>query len=432
MNDPRFFRLCAIGLEGDTSDSVINANHMNSKVVIIGQGFTGRLSIVRSVAELGCDVTLIVLTHRNKAGNGLIENKPIDAYSKYVSHTLFCETYNSEMLIDILLTKCVVPTQKTFIFPDNDFSAAAIDDHYDILKEHFYCPNINEEQGAVVKWMDKVRQKDLAQDVGLNVANSTIIEVTDGKFIIPDTIEYPCFAKPLVSLVGAKLGLKKCNDRGELEKHLTQLPTLNKRYRNIKLLVEDFKIIDKEFAVLGFSDGNEVVIPGIIEIINLAHGSHFGVAVQGKVYPIEDNSLIEKFSELIKRIGFVGIFDIDYYESSGIIYFGEINLRFGGSGYAYTKTGVNLPVMMIKSFLDNSISGLDKRITKSATFFNERMAFDDWEHGYMSTHDFKQLQRDSEIKFLYDEKDPGPQKAFDREYRRILIKKNIKSLLGKK
>ena len=34
---------------------------MKHKVVIIGQGYTGRLSIVRSVACLECDITLIVL-----------------------------------------------------------------------------------------------------------------------------------------------------------------------------------------------------------------------------------------------------------------------------------------------------------------------------------------------------------------------------------
>lgn len=405
---------------------------MKPKVIVIGQGFTGRLSIVRSVAEIECDVTLIVLTHRNKANGGLIEDKPIDAYSKYVNRTLYCETYNKEMLINLLLTQCVDPNQKTFIFPDNDFSAAAIDKSLDVLKDHFYCPNINWKQGAVVEWMDKERQKQLAQEIGLNVVNSLVIEIKDGKYIIPETIDYPCFAKPLVSLVGAKLGLKKCNNRNELEKHLTQLPTLNERYRNIKLLVEDFKKIDREFALLGFSDGHEVVIPGIIEILQLAHGTHLGVAVQGKVYPTEDNDLVEKFSKLIKKIGFVGIFDIDFYESGGLIYFAEINMRFGGSGYAYTKTGVNLPVMMIQSFLNHNITGLDKRITKSATFFNERMALDDWEHGYISTREFKQLQKDSEIKFLYDENDPGPQKAFDREYRRIWIKKTIKRLVGKK
>ena len=404
---------------------------MKNKVVIIGQGFTGRLSVVRSVAEIGCDTTLIVLTHRNKSNGSLIETKPIDAYSKYVSRTLYCETHNSEMLINILLTKCVDPAQKTIIFPDNDFSAAAIDDHYDILREHFYCPNINKEQGAIAKWMDKVRQKGLAQDIGLNVTNSTIIEITDGKFNIPDSIEYPCFTKPLVSMLGAKLGIKRCNNRGELEKHLTQLPTLNERFSNSKILVEDFKKIDREFAVVGFSDGKGAVIPGIIEIINLAHGMRFGVAVQGKVYPIEDYSLIEKFSELIKRIGFVGIFDIDYYESGGLLYFDEINLRFGGSGYAYTKTGVNLPVMMIKSFLGESIKEMNKAITDRATFFNENMAMQDWFSGYMSTKEFKQIRKESDIHFVYDENDPAPQKEFEKVFRKKHLKRIVINLFRK-
>lgn len=405
---------------------------MVQHVVIIGQGFTGRLSIVRSVAQIGCDITLIVLTHRNKTDGSLIEDKPIDAYSKYVNRTLYCETYNKEMLIDLLLTQCVDPNQKTFIFPDNDFSAAAIDQSLDVLKDHFYCPNINWKQGAVVEWMNKERQKQLAQEVGLNVPNSLVIEIRDGKYVIPDSIEYPCFAKPLVSLVGAKLGLKKCNNRNELEKHLTQLPTLNERYRNIKLLVEDFKKIDREFALLGFSDGQEVVIPGIIEILQLAHGTHFGVAVQGKVYPAEDNVLIAKFSELIKKIGFVGIFDIDFYESEGLIYFAEINMRFGGSGYAYTKTGVNLPVMMIKSFLGENIDGQNKKIVQSATFFNERMAFDDWYNGYMSTKKFLHLKKTSQINFIYDDSDTQPQKVFMRDFRRKFLKKTVKQLIGKK
>lgn len=410
---------------------VIELLLMKNKVVIIGQGFTGRLSIVRSVAEMECDITLIVLTHRNRTTGGLIEDKPIDAYSKYVNRTLYCETYNMEMLIDLLLTQCVDLDQKTFIFPDNDFSASAIDQSLDVLKDYFYCPNINWKQGAVVEWMNKERQKQLAQEVGLNVPNSLVIEIKDGKYVIPDAIEYPCFAKPLVSLVGAKLGLKKCNNRNELEKHLTQLPTLNERYRNIKLLVEDFKKINREFALLGFSDGQEVVIPGIIEILQLAHGTHFGVAVQGKVYPAEDNDLIAKFSGLIKKIGFVGIFDIDFYESEGLIYFAEINMRFGGSGYAYTKTGVNLPVMMIKSFLDENIDGLNKKIVQSATFFNERMAFDDWYNGYMSTKEFLHLKKTSQINFIDDENDTQPQKVFMRDFRKKLLKKAVKQLMGR-
>ncbi|MBR5736508.1 MAG: ATP-grasp domain-containing protein [Bacteroidales bacterium] len=404
---------------------------MKQKVVIIGQGFTGRLSIVRSVAELECDVTLIVLTHRDKASGCLIEDKPIDAYSKYVNRTIYCETYNAEMLVEILLTKCVNPNQKSFIFPDNDFSAAAIDNSLDLLKEHFYCPNINDEQGAIAEWMNKVRQKKLAQEVGLNVAKTNVIEIDEGIYIIPDKIEYPCFVKPLASIIGGKYGLKKCNNKEELDRHLKRLPTLNERYRNIKLLVEDFKTIDKEFAVLGFSDGKQVVVPGVIQILHLAHGTHFGVAVQGKISTVDDICLIEKFSELIKRIGFVGIFDIDYYESDGIIYFGEINMRFGGSGYAYTKTGVNLPALMIKSFLGQTIEGINCAVTQTATFFNERMAIDDWYNGYLSTKDYYRLRNTSQIRFIEDENDPQPQKVFVKEFRKKLIRKTIKLIFGR-
>ena len=163
----------------------------------------------------------------------------------------------------------------------------------------------------------------------------------------------------------------------------------------------------------------------------MAHGTHFGVAVQGKVYPADDNDLIEKFSELIKKIGFAGIFDIDFYESDGFIYFAEINMRFGGSGYAYTKTGVNLPVMMIKSFLGENNDGMNKKIVQGATFFNERMALDDWYNGYMTTKDFMRLKKSSQINFINDESDSQPQKIFMREFIKKYFKRFARQLFGR-
>ena len=44
------------------------------------------------------------------------------------------------------------------------------------------------------------------------------------------------------------------------------------------MLVEDFKIIEEEYALLGFSDGNEVIIPGIIHFLTHSK-SHFGLAM---------------------------------------------------------------------------------------------------------------------------------------------------------
>jgi formate-dependent phosphoribosylglycinamide formyltransferase (GAR transformylase) len=402
---------------------------MKQKVVIIGQGYTGRLSIVRSVAEVECDVTLIALLPKYLFEKSKRE-KPLDAYSKYVSRCFFSENYNEEMLIDILVNQCIDPNQKTFIFPDNDFSAAAIDNHRDVLKEQFYCPHIHERQGAVEEWMDKVRQKALAQKVGLNVVDSVLIKVKDKQFHIPDGIKYPCFAKPLLSIVGGKTGLKKCENPQELRNHIE---FINTKKSNIRILVEDYINIEREYATLGFSDGKEVIIPGVLELVHIGHGSHFGVAVQGRVFSTDGyEDVIDKFKTFVKHIGFVGVFDIDFYESAGKMYFCELNLRFGGSGYAFTKMGVNLPVMMMKSFLGETIDNMNKTVYGDAKYFNERMAIDDWYDGYISTDEYNRLKEESDIKFVENVEDNTPQIILEKEFRIKRIKKTLKEWIGKK
>lgn len=399
------------------------------KVVIIGQGYTGRLSIVRSVAELGCDITLIALLPHHFFQKAERKPKQLDSFSKYVSRTIYSENYNETMLVDILKNECVDPTQKTFVFPDNDFSAAAIDNHRNELKDHFFIPHIQDRQGAVEEWMDKIRQKEAARTVGLKVADAIVIDVKDRHFQIPDTVTYPCFAKPLVSIVGGKSGLAKCSSKEDLKKHLEFLLTLRD---DIRVLVEDFKEIDREFATLGFSDGGAVFIPGVLELLHVGHGSHFGVALQGRIFPADGfEALIEKFKELVRMIGFVGIFDVDFYESKGEFYFCELNLRFGGSGYAFTKMGVNLPAMMIKYFEGESLDACDSVVRGSARYFNERMAVDDWYGGYLSTNDYYRLRDESKIKFVADDEDPKPQKVLDREFRIKWLKKTIKGWIRK-
>lgn len=402
------------------------------KVVVIGQGYTGRLSIVRSVAEIGCDITIIALLPHIYYEQNLKKRKPLDAYSKYVGKTLYCENYNDQMLIDILLEHCVDENQKTFIFPDNDFSAAAVDKHRDKLKAHFYIPHIHEKPGAVGEWMDKTKQKALAAQIGLNVVQSKLIHVRKRSFLIPEGINYPCFVKPLVSIVGGKSGLKRCNDKTKLEKHINTFLD-NRRFDDVDFMVEDFKAIDREFATLGFSDGNEVIIPGLLQLLRIGHDSHFGVALQGRAFPITGyEDIVEQFKRLVKEIGFVGVFDIDFFESEGKLYFCELNLRFGGSGYAFTKLGVNLPVMMIKSFLGESIDGMNKTITNESIYFNERMAVDDWYAGYMSTEEFNKIREGSAIKFIENEVDPAPQKMLEKEFRIKKVKKTLKRWIGRK
>ena len=382
---------------------------MNPQVVIIGHGYTSRLSIIRSVAEVGCDVTVIVTTLSDK------REKPIDCYSKYVSRFYFCGRSNSEELIQLLLNKCTDPVQKVVLIPDGDDVVATIDTHQGQLKEHFLFPHINHEEGAILKWMDKEKQKSLAREVGLNVANAHIIEIVDGHYSIPKEIQYPCFPKPLATASGGKGGMRRCNNVGDLKAAIDYI--IKYKNKTEKVLVEDYKEIDTEYALLGFSDGKEVMIPGILEFLTVSK-QHTGIALQGKIMPVTGfEGLLNQFKQLVLKVGFVGVFDIDFYKSKGDFYFCELNMRFGGSGYAYTKMGVNFPAMLVHYFHGESVD-MSKSINQTAVYVNERMCLDDWKNFALTTAEYQNYLHSADIRFIPDDSDPGPEKVYVKEYRK--------------
>lgn len=399
------------------------------KVVIIGHGYTSRLAVIRSVAQIGSEVTVIVMTNYKRDGKTLNTKKPIDCYSKYVSHVYYCYAKDEEGLIQLLLDKCSDSQQKVVIIPDSDFSAAAIDRNQKRLKEHFLFPHIRHTSGAIIEWMDKVRQKQLAREIGLNVASSCVIDINDRKYVIPSEVRYPCFTKALATVNGGgKRIFRRCNNETELRNALDLAASIS----DMQVLVEDFKKIETEYAVVGFSDGKEVIIPGIIQILEMAHGGHFGVACLGKVMPVNGfEELVAKFKQFMQHVGFVGVFDIDFYQSEGKMYFGELNLRFGGSGYAVTKMGVNLPGMLVKTVVGEKIDGMKETLTSTATFVNERMCMDDWYSGFISINEYKNLLERANISFVQDDADSTPQKHFSLFFLIRYIKKLAKKYIKK-
>ncbi len=384
---------------------------MKQKVVVIGHGYTSRLGIIRSLAELDCEITVIAMVFHNWIGRFIRFDwgKPIDCYSKYVNQMFYSYARDGEGLINLLLLKCTDPEQKVIIIPDSDYSAMVIDNNQNRLKDYFLFPNIYHTPGLVEHWMDKSVQKDLAKSVGMNVASAKEVRIMNSKYEMPK-VTFPCFTKPLATINGGKQFLKKCNDELELKRVLDSVASVEP---DIDILIEDYKAIAKEYAVLGFSDGKEVVIPGIIEFIANSK-SHFGIAREGKVIPVTGfEVIIDHFKSLVQHVGLCGLFDIDFYECDGDLYFGELNLRFGGSGYSITKMGVNLPVMLVKSLLGESLEGMNKMISGTAYYSNERMCIDDWSYGYISKEECLHMILSADIHFILDEEDLAPQKKLN-------------------
>lgn len=401
---------------------------MKQKVVVIGHGYTSRLSLIRAVAQVGCEVTVVVMTAPYKGKTH--PKKPIDCWSKYVSHVYYCIRKDRDSLIPLLLDKCVDSNQKVVLIPDGDDVVATIDNNKELLEKHFLFPRIIKEPASLEYWMEKNNQKQLAEKVGLNVANATMLEIVDGHYNIPPDIQYPCFPKPLATMNGGKGGMKRCGNAMELAASLDYI--VNFRTRDTKVLVEDFKKIDTEYALLGFSDGKEVVIPGILQFIAVSKKNP-GIALQGKVMPVEGlEELIEKFKKLVIEIGFVGVFDVDFYKSDGTYYFCELNLRYGGSGYAVTKMGVNLPAMMVKYLCGESIEDMPQKINGSATYVNERMCMDDWNNGDISLKEYRNYLRTADIRFVPDEQDVLPEREYQKMFRRRMAVNAMKTLLRKR
>lgn len=398
---------------------------MRQKVVVIGHGYTSRLGVIRALGRLGYEVIVVVMMVNKQRGK-YDKTPPIDSYSKYVSRVFYCQP-DSEQLITLLLSSCIEETQKVILFPDSDFSAAAIDLNQQRLKEHFLFPHIGHTPGAVVAWMNKYRQKELAQEVGLNVARGVVVEVVDGQYDIPSEVVYPCFPKPLSTLVGAKTGLGRCDSERQLRESIGLLINRN---ATVSVLVEEFIPIEQEFALMGVSNGTVIHIPGILQITSLASGPHYGVAKKGEIIPVEGyEALVEQFKAFVQKTGFIGIFDIDFYQSEGRYLFSEMNFRYGGSGYAYTDSGVNLPVMFVKSLTGESME--TAMVKKKAVFINERMCLEDWYNGFISTRVFLAFLRNRDTSFIFDDDDSGPERVFKNLILKVYVKRILKRILGR-
>lgn len=263
--------------------------------------------------------------------------------------------------------------------------------------------------------------------IGLNVPNSHVVDIQNGIYTLPEDISYPCFTKALVTLVGGKTCFNRCDNCEELCDVLNEIGLK----KDVQILVEDFKEIETEYAVLGFSDGKNVVIPGVVHLLSQT-ASHFGVAKTGKIIPVAGfEPIIEQFKEFVRRMSFVGIFDIDFYYSKNKFYFGEMNLRFGGSGYAVTRLGVNLPVMLVRHLRGEGLSGMKMQIDTTATYVNERMCEDDWYQWSISSTEYRRILMSADISFVCDEHDSKPQQMFVYMHRILYIKKYLRKIIIK-
>lgn len=367
-------------------------------VIVVGVNYSNSLGVIRSLGEAGYGVRLLTFNRATKL---------IAGSSKYVTRSLNVGFHDDDIVKGLNMLRG--SDDRILVMPLYDTCCEIIDRNHNRLSEHFILPRINYHALTLTDLMDKMRQKELARECGLPIAEGNKFSSEDGKINYKD-IAYPCFLKPLLSaeIQGPKSAFAICRDEKELESAVR----FAKSKGCEKVLIEQYLKIQEELSLYGVAGNGQVFLPVCIETIRGGFAQHQGVAAEGLAVSANTiRDVKEKVEKLVKTIELSGLFCVDLIKSNGEIYFSEINLRSGGSGYAATLAGANLPGTLANLEYLGSTSGPED-IEKPIRFLNERLEFDAYIGGFISERDYKTHLADHTERFVQNDLDPMPWRWF--------------------
>lgn len=402
-------------------------NDKRQLVVVLSRNYSTGLGIIRSLGETGkYDIDFIAIV--KSRGNSIIA-----ASSRYLRNSreiVYREMIESEgeILVNALMEYEGTYDGKIVIISSDDLTASILDENREKLEELFLMPGIAG-GGSLVEHMNKTCQSRIAAEAGLPVPAEWVISLRDEDIRIPEDMIYPCFVKPLESISGYKTEMKRCNTEEELKAHLT---LIGSRDPDRDILVQEFLQIDDEISFSGACLNQEVIIPAVIKKLAIAK-HETGVAVKGEMHPFTElGETADKIVKMMQSYGYTGMFDIDLNVCGDRIYFSEVNLRSGGSNYAYARCGVNLPDIFVKYLLGEEITEEEKKTDGfGQTFVYEKIAWEDHIHGHISKEELNRLLSGADITFLANDDDPEPGRVFNKRIRMSAFKHRMLQLIGK-
>ncbi|SHI66410.1 carbamoyl-phosphate synthase large subunit [Dethiosulfatibacter aminovorans DSM 17477] len=179
--------------------------------------------------------------------------------------------------------------------------------------------------------------------------------VEDGKKAAGE-IGYPVLVRPSFVLGGQ--GMEITYNDTELENYLSN--AFEKDSKNPVLI--DKYLNGKEIEVDAISDGNEILIPGIMEHLEKA-GVHSGDSIS--IYPPVSLSqeildkVVEISSKIAKNMGVKGIINIQFIECDNEVYIIEVNPRSSRTVPFISKvTGVPMVDLAVKCMMGEELSNL--------------------------------------------------------------------------
>ena len=176
----------------------------------------------------------------------------------------------------------------------------------------------------------------------LRPKGSTIFTVGEAKDVA-NRLGYPVLVRPSYVLGGQ--GMAIAYDDKEIENYVNEINTIEQEH---PILVDKY-ILGREVEVDAICDGEDILIPGIMEHLERA-GVHSGDSIS--VYPTQNVSkehekkIIEYTEKIAKELNVIGILNIQFIISEGEVYIIEVNPRSSRT-VPYISKVTNLPMIDI-------------------------------------------------------------------------------------
>lgn len=385
------------------------------RVVVAGRNYCNILTMTRALGEAGYQVDVLRIYKTKPRRINLLANMEPDAYSKYVNQFSRCVVGDDKGKAVKSLIEMANISKKDLLIAVDDYTACIIDEEYSKLKDYYIIPNVNDMQGEICRLMDKNIQKAIATQYNVPMLRSVLVKSENGEFEIPESVHFPCFVKPSISVQGTKANMKKCDNEEELARLLSKYA----RSSDFEMLIEEYADIKAEYSLLGVCTAEGIIAPGLFKVIEGGHRERKGVTITGESISNRGfEEIIKKCTEFIQGLNYTGLFDVDFIETKdGKIYFIELNFRAGASMHLFTKTGINMPGM----FADNLLKGkqlnrMDVKQSEGKRFVSEKVLLEEYARSDVKLEKMRQILSEADVHFIRDDKDPKPYKYFKDFY----------------
>lgn len=226
-----------------------------------------------------------------------------------------------------------------------------LDDRFEVLSSKFILPNINNKEGKITYYSNKLRQTELTRELGFESLTSEIIILNE--FDENKQLDFPIILKPAACGEGSKDDIVICKNMSEMAIAINKLKRKNYRrilcqkYLENRTEIIAYGAVSKKFGLVSYT-----VLKNIRQWPESYGVGSYGVLVLDQYI----QEFVNKFYYAIMQFGYDGPLDTDIFidNDTGKIYVSEYNWRPGGRNY--TSLGTEVYSIVLWYLLYNNIN----------------------------------------------------------------------------